>query len=101
MRNRCQVVLPLEIGIKIPEDEPVRKLVEMDYTELYRAYLRHWRKIDRCTMFEILVFAYMNGIYSSRDIESTCRHDIRFMWILQNVHLRITAPSPDSRTTNA
>lgn len=35
-------------------------------------------------MFEILVFAYMNGIYSSRDIESACRHDIRFMWILQN-----------------
>lgn len=88
MRNRCQVVLPLEIGIKIAEDEPVRKLVEicdeLDYTELYRAYLRHWRKIDPCTMFEILVFAYMNGIYSSRDIESACRHDIRFMWILQN-----------------
>ena len=88
MRNRCQVVLTLEIGIKIAEDEPVRKLVEiceeLDYTDLYRAYLRHWRKIDPCTMFEILVFAYMNGIYSSRDIESACRHDIRFMWILQN-----------------
>ena len=66
MGNRCQVVLPLEIGIKIAEDEPVRKLVEiceeLDYTDLYRAYLRHWRKIDPCTMFEILVFAYMNGI---------------------------------------
>ena len=88
MRNRCQVVLPLEIGIKIAEDELVRKLVEiceeLDYTYLYRAYLRHWRKIDPCTMFEILVFAYMNGIYSSRDIESACRHDICFMWILQN-----------------
>ena len=73
MRNRCQVVLPLEIGIKIAEDEPVRKLVEiceeLDYTDLYRAYLRHWRKIDPCTMFEILVFAYMKGIYSSRDID--------------------------------
>ena len=73
MRNRCQVVLPLEIGIKIAEDEPVRKLVEiceeLDYTDLYRAYLRHWRKIDPCTIFEILVFAYMKGIYSSRDID--------------------------------
>ena len=29
MRNRCQVVLPLEIGIKIAEDEPVRKMVEI------------------------------------------------------------------------
>ena len=51
MRNRCQVVLPLEIGIKIAEDEPVRKMVEiceeLDYADLYSAYLRHWRKIDR------------------------------------------------------
>ena len=59
MRNRCQVVLPLEIGIKIAEDEPVRKLVEiceeLDYTDLYRAYLRHWRKIDPCNPVNLIV----------------------------------------------
>ena len=32
----------------------------------------------------LLVFAYMNGIYSSREIEKACRNDIRFMCILQN-----------------
>jgi len=88
MRNRNQVVIPLDLGILIDENSPVRKLIEicdeLDYTDLYAAYLRHWRKIDPRTMFELLVFAYMNGIYSSRDIESACRHDIRFMWILQN-----------------
>ena len=26
----------------------------------------------------------MNGIYSSREIESACKHDIRFMWLLQS-----------------
>ena len=26
----------------------------------------------------------MNGIYSNRDIETACRNDIRFMWILQD-----------------
>ena len=40
----------------------------------------------------LLVFAYMNGIYSSREIEKACRNDIRFMWILQN------SPVPDHAT---
>jgi len=96
MRNRNQVVIPLDLGILIAEKAPVRKLIEicdeLDYTDLYAAYLRHWRKIDPRTMFELLVFAYMNGIYSSREIESSCRNDIRFMWILQN------EPAPDHST---
>ena len=28
MRNRSQLVLPIELGVKIAEDDPVRKLVE-------------------------------------------------------------------------
>ena len=94
--TRNQVVLPINLERKINPDDPVFKLVEicdeLDYTELYRAYLRRWRKIDPAALFEVLVFAYMNGIYSSRDIESACRNDIRFMWILQN------APVPDHAT---
>lgn len=93
---RNQVVLPLNLSLKINQDDPVFKLIEicdeLDYTQLYRLYLRRWRKIDPATMFEILVFAYMNGIYSSRDIERACRNDIRFMWILQD------APTPDHAT---
>lgn len=93
---RKQVVLPLNLERKISPDDPVFKLIEicdeLDYTELYRVYLRRWRKIDPATMFEVLVFAYMNGIYSSRDIERACRNDIRFMWILQD------APTPDHAT---
>ena len=95
-RERNQVLLPINLEIKIRPEDPVFKLVEicdeLDYTELYNAYLRHYRKIDPATMFEILVFAYMNGIYSSRDIEKACRNDIRFMWILQNY------PAPDHST---
>ena len=30
------------------------------------------------------MFAYMNGIYSSRDIEKAYKNDIRFMWLLQD-----------------
>lgn len=96
MRNRNQLVLPLNIEIKIDINDPVRKLAEicdeLDYTKLYDAYLRHWRKIDPVILFEILVFANMNRIYSSRDIEKACKYDIRFMWLLQD------QPVPDHST---
>ena len=40
MRDRSQLVLPMELAIKIAENDPVRKLVEiceeLDYTELYK-----------------------------------------------------------------
>ena len=84
---RNQLVLPLNFEILIDENDPVWKLTEicdtLDYTRLYDAYLRHWRIIDPVVLFEILVFAYMNGIYSSRAIEHACKTDVRFMWLLQ------------------
>ena len=96
MRDRNQVVLPFDYEIKIDAKEPVRKLVEicdeLDYSKLYGAYVRKWRKVNPRTMFEVLAYGYMNGIYSSREIESACRHDIRFMRILQN------EPAPDHST---
>ena len=64
----------------------------LDYTRLYDAYLRHWRMIDPVVLFEILVFAYMNGIYSGRAIEHACKTDVRFMWLLQG------QPAPDHST---
>ena len=72
-RNRNQLVLPFNYEAIIDENDPVWKLVEicdtLNYSRLYDTYLRHWRIIDPVVMFEILVFAYMNGIYSSRKIE--------------------------------
>ena len=44
MRNRNQVVIPLDLGIRIDEKDPVRKLIEicdeLDYTEIGRASCR-------------------------------------------------------------
>lgn len=94
--RRNQVVLPLNLETRIKSDDPVFKLAEicdsLDYTELYRAYIRTYRKYDPAMLFMLLVFAYMNGIYSSREIEKACQNDIRFMWILQN------SPVPDHAT---
>ena len=91
-----QVVLPLNLETRIKNDDPVFKLAEicdtLDYTELYKAYVRTYRKYDPAMFFMLLVFAYMNGIYSSREIEKACGNDIRFIWILQN------SPVPDHAT---
>lgn len=86
MRDRNQVVFPLNLEIRIPKDDFVFKVAEicesLDYTELFGTYVRVWRKVNPITLFEILVFAYINRIFSSREIETACKTDIRFMWLL-------------------
>ena len=87
-KSRNQVVLPLDLGIKISESDPVRKVVEicegLDYTKLQNEYLRKRRQHNPETLFMLIVFGYMCRLYSAREIENACRTDIRFMWILQN-----------------
>ncbi|MGL5514281.1 MAG: IS1182 family transposase [Sporomusa sp.] len=84
-----QVVMPLEIGLCIEEEAPVRMLSqisdELNYEELERAYTHNGRKlaVSPKRLFKILVFAYMNGIYSSRKIEEACKRDIHYMWLLE------------------
>lgn len=86
MRDKSQVVLPLNLGICISEGDFVFKVAEiceeLDYTELFNTYVRKWRKVNPVTLFEILVFGYMEHLYSGRDIEKACKTDIRFMWLL-------------------
>lgn len=76
-RMRNQVLLPMNLEIKITENDPVRKLVEiceeLDYSKLYAQYLRTWRKYNPETLFMLLVCGYMNRLYSSREIEKACR----------------------------
>lgn len=86
MRDKSQVVLPLNLGICIPKGDLVFKVAEicekLDYTKLFATYVCAWRKVNPVTLFEILVFAYMNRIFASREIERACKTDIRFMWLL-------------------
>ena len=83
-----QLVLPLCLEGLIPDDDSVRllshELEELDYTLLYQAYSAKGRNpaVDPKTMFKILTYAYSQNIYSSRGIETACRRDINFMWLL-------------------
>lgn len=83
-----QLVLPLSLEGLIPEDDSVRLLSHilegLDYTELYKAYSSTGRNpaVEPQTMFKIMTYAYSQNIYSTRKIETACRRDINFRWIL-------------------
>ena len=83
-----QLHLPLNIEFQIPKDDPVRLLryiVEgMDLSELYHTY-SHFEKNQASPrqLLEILIYANMNCIRSSRRIEQACRRDINYMFLLE------------------
>ena len=58
---------------------------ELDYTVLMKAYSTQGRNpvVSPKILFKVLVYAYMNNIYSSRKIEKACRRDINFIWLLE------------------
>lgn len=92
-----QIKLPLDVEILIPADDPVRLLsafVEgMELSDLYQTYGKI--KKNQATprqLFKIMVYASMNRIYSSRDIETACCRDINFMYLLEG------KPAPDHAT---
>ena len=79
-----QFKLPLELEVLIPNDDPVRLLnvfvEDMELTDLYQTYGKVKKsQASPRQMFKIIIYAAMNRIYSSRDIESACRRDINFM----------------------
>lgn len=83
-----QLVLPLSLEGLIPEDDSVRLLSHilegLNYTELYKAYSSTGRNpaVEPQTMFKIMTYAYSQNIYSTRKIETACRRDINFRWLL-------------------
>jgi transposase len=85
-----QLVFALNNEILIPENAPVRLvsaiLEELNYEKLYRAYSPHGRKsaADPRVLFEVLVYGYLCGIYSSRKLEEACRYRVDFMWLLED-----------------
>lgn len=73
---------------RIPEDDSVRLLDqivdELDLHSLACSYSRMGRKSATSprTLLKIMIYANMEGIYSSRSIESSCKRDINFIWLL-------------------
>jgi len=88
-QREMQVVMPLNLGFRIEAEDKVRTLIEvterMDYRKLTGTYQRQPRKSEATPrqMFQIVLLGFMIERYSTRKIESACKNDIRFMYLLQ------------------
>ena len=84
-----QLSLPINTECLIPVDDSVRLidqvLEELDYRELYLTYSSEGRNpaVSPKTLFKIMVYAYSQHIYSSREIEKACRLNLAFMFLLK------------------
>jgi transposase len=87
--SQVQLVLPIETGLLIRADDSVRLLSqimeELDYRKLYQAYSPSGRNpaVSPKNLYKVLVYGYMSNIYTSRALETACRRDINFMWLLE------------------
>ena len=73
---------------QIPADDSVRLLdqivEELDCSSLMRAYKRTGRPPARPpkTMLKIMIYAAMEGYYTTREIANQCERDINYIWLL-------------------
>lgn len=95
--NGYQFKLPLNLECIIPENDSVRLLSQfveaMDLTDLYSTYERiRENHASPRILLKVVLYSYMNGDFSSRSMESNCKRDINFMFLLEG------APAPDHAT---
>lgn len=94
--NSYQVILPLSTEVLIPKDDSVRLLVsvlgQIDFFDQATEYAKRKRKVPFCLMLRVVVYGFMRGFRSVREIECACRENINFMWLLEGY------PAPDHNT---
>ena len=54
----------------------------MNLTSLYQTYNRI-EKYQIRRMLKVIIYANMNNVYSSREIEKLCKRDINFLYLLE------------------
>jgi transposase len=85
-----QLCLPIETEVFIPVDDSVRLLdqllEELDYSVLYRSYASSGRNpaIHPKNLFKVMVYAYSQGVYSSRKIEQACHLNLAYRYLLRH-----------------
>lgn len=85
--NALQLSLPIDLGIKIDEDDMVisflKALEGVNLAKYFKKGKCRGRKgYDRCKLLKAALFAYMLCDNDLRSMESLCRYDIRFMYIM-------------------
>ena len=89
MKINNQVISLFNSNFFIKEDDIVFLVFEicskLNYKKLIDSYAKEGRPsaLPINVMFMVVVYAYINGIYSSRKIEYACKTHICFLWLLQ------------------
>jgi len=83
-----QLILPMDLAINLPKDSEVRTYAEImkgiDLGKYFekRQETRGRLPKNRVRILNAILFGYMVDVSSSRALESACRNDIRFLWLM-------------------
>ena len=80
------ILFPQRIDKDIAEDDPVRlisSIVEgLDLSSFRKLYKGRGRSpYDPKMLLKVVIYAYMNNIYSCRKIERSLKRDVHFIWL--------------------
>lgn len=83
------VLFPSRLDENIPDNDPVRLLDQvidkLDISSIEKLYHHRGRRTYHPRMLlKVILYAYMNNIYSCRKIEKLLSRDIHFMWLSGN-----------------
>ena len=82
-----QLRLPLDLSLVIDKLDPMWSFLEIVNSINLRRFIRSHKGnqgYDPIMMMRVILFAYMNQVYSLRSIEEKCKTDIRFMYLCQD-----------------
>ncbi|MDU3212368.1 MAG: transposase [Anaerococcus hydrogenalis] len=100
VNDTIQLKMNLNTEIYVKDDVKLRlvkNIIErMDLSELKKVYSSFGRKptVNPVTMLQIIIFCYSEGIFSSRNIEKSCKYDLRIKYLLYSQQ------APDYSTIN-
>ena len=100
VNDTIQAGLNFNTEIYIQNDVKIRLvkniIKRLNLTELKKVYSSFGRKatVNLVTMLEIIIFCYSEGIFSSREIEKSCKYDLRIRYLLDG------SKAPDHTTIN-
>ncbi|MBQ5477108.1 MAG: transposase, partial [Bacteroidaceae bacterium] len=80
------ILFPQRIDKDIAQDDPVRLVSSvvnsLDLSGLRKLYKERGRSpYDPKMLLAVVIYAYMNNIYSCRKIEKSLRRDVHFIWL--------------------
>ncbi|WP_209019087.1 transposase [Peptoniphilus raoultii] len=89
VNDTIQLRLNFNIEIYIQNDvklKLVKNIIKrLNLTELKKVYSSFGRKptVNPVTMLEIIIYCYSEGIFSSREIEKSCKYDLKIRYLLE------------------